>query len=151
MRIVREVASLGLEARQKAGIPVRQPLSQFKIKNSKLKIEYLELIKEELNVKEIVSGEEFKLSLEITPELKREGNYRELMRAIQDLRKKTGLKPSDTVSLLVETNDTGKQLIQKFESDLKKVAQISKIDFAENDGGEIKIDQLVFRVKIDKI
>ena len=104
-----------------------------------------------MNVKEIVSGEEFKLSLEITPELKREGNYRELMRAIQDLRKKTGLKPSDTVSLLVETNDTGKQLIQKFESDLKKVAQISKIDFAENDGGEIKIDQLVFRVKIDKI
>ena len=144
---VREIVTKGLEARQKAGIPVRQPLAQFKIKNSKLKIEYLDLIKDELNVKEISAGKEFRLITELTPELKEEGNYRELLRAIQDLRKKAGLKPSDVVLLSVETNEKGRNLIQKFEKDFKKTAQLKNINFKSNDGAEIKIAELRFRIK----
>ena len=152
MKQVRGIVTMGLEARQKAGIPVRQPLASLKLKveSKKLSSEYLELIKEELNVKEVISGDEFKLTLELTLELREEGNYRELLRAIQDLRKKAGLKPSEKVSLSVETSGEGKNLIQKFESDLKKTAQISKINFGENDGTEIKAGGLVFKVKVIK-
>ncbi|MEK7569297.1 MAG: class I tRNA ligase family protein [Patescibacteria group bacterium] len=102
MRITREVVTQGLEARQKAGIPVRQPLKELQvIKSVKLSSEYLELIKDELNVKEVTVGSEFKLSTEITTELKMEGEYREFMRELQDRRKKLGLNPGDKMPLKV--------------------------------------------------
>ena len=67
------------------------------------------------------------------------------------MRKKMGLTPSDVINLSIETNGIGKNLIQKFEGDLKKVALVSKIDFNSNDGEDIKVDSLVFKVKIAKI
>ena len=155
MESVRLVVTLGLEARQKAGIQVRQPLNKLRIKNYELGIVYTELIKDELNVKEIIFDNSItgnvELDTNINTELKQEGNYREFVRALQDMRKKMGLTPSDMVNLFIETNDVGKKLIQDFENDLKKVALISKIDFDSNDGQEMKIDSLVFKVKIVKI
>ncbi|MEK7088710.1 MAG: DUF5915 domain-containing protein, partial [Patescibacteria group bacterium] len=68
----------------------------------------------------------------------------------QDMRKKLGLTPKDIISLAIETNDVGKELIQKFEPNLLKVILASKIKFKENDGEEIKIDKLVFKIKIEK-
>ena len=62
-----------------------------------------------------------------------------------------GLTPSDLVSLLFETNDLGKKLIQKFETDMKKTVLVSQIEFGENNESEIRIDDLVFKVKIVKI
>ena len=163
MEVVRKVVTLGLEARQKAGIKVRQPLAKLEIKNYKLDNEYETLIKDELNVKKIIfekrselkSSErsdlgEVLLDTKITPELKLEGNYRELVRAVQDMRKKIGLTPNDVISLVIETNDIGKKLIQKFEVELLKIVLASKIEFKENDGEETKIDELVFKIRIKK-
>jgi isoleucyl-tRNA synthetase len=154
METARKIVTLGLEARQKAGIKVRQPLAKLEVKDEKLKEEYLNLIKDELNVKEIIFNNsienEVKLDINIIPELKEEGNYRELARAIQDMRKKMGLTPSDTISLIVETDDKGKELIQKFESEIKKTILVSKIEFKKNNGEEIKIDELVFKISIQK-
>ena len=90
------------------------------------------------------------LDTKITPELKLEGNYRELVRAVQDMRKKIGLTPNDVISLVIETNDIGKKLIQKFEVELLKIVLASKIEFKENDGEETKIDELVFKIRIKK-
>jgi isoleucyl-tRNA synthetase len=154
MEIVRKIVTLGLEARQKAGIKVRQPLSKLRIKNYVLGIEYTELIKDELNVKEITQDKsletEVDLDIKITEDLKQEGDYRELVRALQDMRKKMGLTPSDVVSIVFETGEAGKKLIEKFEADLKKTVLVSEIKFNANAGDEIKIDNLVFKVKIDK-
>lgn len=154
METVRKIVTLGLEARQKAGIKVRQPLNKLEVKNSDLRKELVELIKDELNVKEVTENpsieNEVLLDVNITPELKQEGDYRELTRALQDMRKKLGLTPSDVISLTFETNDISKKLIQKFEADMKKTVLISKIEFKENNGEEIKIDNLVFKVKIEK-
>jgi len=165
MQKVRNIVSLGLEARQKAGIKVRQPLARLEIKDFNLGKEYVELIKDELNVKEVKQNKnlesEVSLDLNITEELKQEGDYRELVRALQDMRKKIGLTPSDVVALTFETNDMGKELIQKFELDIKKTVLVSEIKFKENTGpafaegysearDEIKIDDLVFKVKIEK-
>jgi isoleucyl-tRNA synthetase len=155
MKKVREIVTFGLEARQKAGIKVRQPLSKLRIKNYELGIEYTELIKEELNVKEIKQDKklekEVALDIKITLELKQEGDYRELARALQDMRKNMGLTPSDAVSVVFETDEKGKNLIQKFEADIKKTVLISEIKFENNGGEEIKIDNLLFKVKIEKI
>ena len=139
MSMTREGVSKGLEAGQKAGIPVRQPLASLKLKvpSEKLKDEYLELIKEELNVKEIILGKEFLLDTNITPELKEEGNYRELVRAIQDMRKKQGLTPSEKIILTLGSEH--KDLSQKFESELKKAVFASEIILEE--GAQIKISK----------
>jgi isoleucyl-tRNA synthetase len=129
MEEVRRVVSTGLEARQKAEIPVRQPLARLMI-DKKLDEEYLELIKDELNVKEVVVGGEFKLTTELTPELTLEGNYRELLRAIQDMRKKQGLTPNDKIILTV--GEESRALVQKFESELKKAVLATEIKIGES-------------------
>ncbi|OGJ01554.1 hypothetical protein A3G53_00010 [Candidatus Nomurabacteria bacterium RIFCSPLOWO2_12_FULL_44_11] len=150
MEEVRTIVSLGLEARQRAKIQVRQPLGELKVESLKLSSEYIELIKDELNVKQVVVGNEFKLSTDLSHDLKQEGSYRGLLRAIQDLRKKMNLTPRDIISLVIETNDEGKKLIQKFEQDMKKVVLASKIELKNTDGEEIKIGELVFKIKIAK-
>lgn len=154
MDTVRDIVSLGLEARQKAGIKVRQPLAKLEIKNYELDSEYTYLIKDELNVKEVVENKNLEsvisLDTNITPELKEEGDYRELVRGIQDIRKTMGLVPSDIVSLFIETNTAGEKLINKWQDDLMKVVGASKIEFAPNSGTEIKVDELTFLIKLEK-
>jgi isoleucyl-tRNA synthetase len=149
MKTVREIVTKGLELRQKAGIKIRQPLQSFCFETTGLE-KYYEIIKEELNVKEILVGE-FKLDTNITDELKQEGYYRELVRGMQDMRKNMGLTPSDAIALIIDTNDEGRNLIKKFEKDLLKAVLASKIEFIENEGAEIKIGELLFNIKIDKI
>ncbi|MEI8174350.1 MAG: class I tRNA ligase family protein [bacterium] len=157
MQTVRDVVTLGLEARQKAGIKVRQPLAMLTLKDIDHEIDwaFIELIKDELNVKEVVIDTNISnkvvLDIKITPELKQEGYYRELVRAIQDMRKKMGLTPSDKISIVFDTNDAGQKLIKKFEIEMKKTVLVTQIDFDKNDGTEIKIDELVFKIKIEKI
>ncbi len=154
MRRARQIVTMGLEARQKAGIKVRQPLGLLRIKDRNLSSEYEELIKDELNVKEIAKDAglegEVLLNTEITPELKEEGDYRELVRAIQDMRKEAGLLPSDMVTLLLDTDESGEKLAKKFEEDLKKTVSAEKIEFTESDGPEIKIGNSAFKIKIQK-
>ncbi|MFA5933807.1 MAG: class I tRNA ligase family protein [Candidatus Paceibacterota bacterium] len=151
---VRTICTGGNALRKKLGIPVRQPLNELRIKNYELGIEYSEIIKDELNIKNVVQNsavaEDFEFDTTITPELKAEGNYRELVRGLQDLRKQQGLTPSDVISLSIQTDSIGKSLIEKFESDLKKTVLVKDVSFTENDGTEIKIEDMVFKVTIEK-
>jgi len=99
MELVRKICELGHAERKKAGIKVRQPLNKFQISNFKFQIsnDLIQLIKDELNIKEVVfkqgKGElEVELERKITPELRAEGEARELVRQIQELRKKAGCR-----------------------------------------------------------
>jgi isoleucyl-tRNA synthetase len=155
MEEVRKIVSLGLEARQKAGLKVRQPLASLKLKlEIKLSDEYLELIKDEVNIKEVIFDDKIEgevlLDVNITPELKIEGDYRELVRAIQDLRKKEELISSDVVVLDIETNTEGQDLINKFKEDLVKTINAKEINFSSVEGEEVKVNDLVFKIKIIK-
>jgi len=154
MQKVRDIVTLGLEARQKAGIKVRQPLLEIRLKEYDLEKEYTKIIKDELNVKIVMIKpdlqEGVELNTEIGEELKQEGNYRELVRAMQDMRKKIGLTPSDVISVIFETDENGKKLIQKFENDMKKTVLASEIEFEKNDGDEVKIEEFSFKIKIKK-
>jgi isoleucyl-tRNA synthetase len=154
MKKARILCSEALMARQFAGIKVKQPLNKFEFQNSDLEIgsEFLELVKDEVNVKNIVFNSTlttgFNLDTHITLELKEEGNYRELVRAIQDMRKEAKLFPSDVVTLTIETSIEGQDLINKFKDDLLKTVGASEIKIAENNGIEVKIDELVFTISI---
>jgi isoleucyl-tRNA synthetase len=150
MQKAREIVTLGLEARQKANIKVRQPLSLLKVRDYGLTSEYTEIIKEELNVKNITSDESLDapvhLDTHITLALRAEGNYRELVRAIQDMRKEKGLSPSDEIELEIATGADGQVIIKNFQSDLQKTVGAKSIKIGENNGKEVKIDELVFKI-----
>ena len=111
MKQVRKIVALSLAERAQIGIKVRQPIASIKIKDKKFKIknneELLGLVKEEVNVKEIVFDErlekEIELNTEITQELRKEGEKREILRNIKDLRKKLGLSPQYIVSGITST------------------------------------------------
>lgn len=101
MNLVRKICELGHAQRKLAKLRVRQPLRKFKVQSAswrtKFKVEekFLQLIRDELNVKEVefVVGEgelTGKLDTVITPKLKAEGEARELVRSIQMLRKEHG-------------------------------------------------------------
>src|SRR3989344_1319069 len=159
MAEAKRVASLGLEARAKAGIKVRQPIATLKIKNQKSKIknnkELLQLIKDELNVKAILfdahGTSEVEIDTIITPELKKEGQFRELVRNIQDLRKKEGFTTKDHAVLEVQTGSEGEDLIKLFVDNIRQVCLLKDITFVQTVMGEgIKIDDLVFVVRLRK-
>ncbi|HRH31611.1 MAG TPA: DUF5915 domain-containing protein, partial [Candidatus Paceibacterota bacterium] len=154
MERTRAIVEKALAARQENKIPVRQPLSKLTISEN-LPADYFDVMKEELNIKEIVVDEslpkgEVVLETEITPELRAEGVVRELMRAMQDMRKAAGLTPSDVITLTIESDEQGTQLIETFADDIKKTVLAERINFGANDGEEVKIGDQVFKVKIEK-
>jgi isoleucyl-tRNA synthetase len=113
------------------------------------------LIKDEINVKEVIPDESIsetvELDLNITPELKEEGMIRELTRGIQELRKQEKLNPSDLVSLKIKTDQKGKSLVQKFEAEVKKTTLLKNIFFDIFDGGTlVKVEDVDFELKINR-
>ncbi|MCH7883590.1 class I tRNA ligase family protein, partial [Patescibacteria group bacterium] len=138
---VRRIVSSALEARAKANIKVRQPLAMLKIKNYELRTknkELLDLIKGEVNVKEMVFDKSIKNEVEIditiTKELKEEGQARELIRRIQAERKKKGFEPKDKIVFVVLTDEEGKAFIKKYEKTLKRETGTGEIVFSAEGG-----------------
>lgn len=103
MKEVRDVVTDLLMLRQKQNVPVRQPLQSATI-NKNIEEKYFEIIKEELNVKNISTDLESDNSLdfELTPELVREGKQRELSREIKDKRKELGLVATNSIILTID-------------------------------------------------
>ena len=133
MEKIREMAALALAARAKAKIKVRQPLARLKIKELRLKLEteLLDLIKEEVNVKEIVFDpkikKEVELDTEITSELKEEGFVREVIRQIQEMRKIAGLKPKDKISVNYFGPDELNKILEKNKKFILKEGKIKNL------------------------
>lgn len=126
MKDTREIVTQALEARSKANIKVRQPLSGLKIKNSKLRQELVDVIRDELNVKNVSIdeniSEEVELDTTLNPELLEEGRMRDIVRSIQDMRKEKNLKPSDIMNYEVPPED--KEIFDKFKAEIKSATNI---------------------------
>ncbi len=99
MLLTRELITRGLQFRTEAKIKVRYPLEYMA--GPEIDEVFQDIIKEELNVKEYRSqkGNDIKLNTDITPELKLEGESREIIRAIQEGRKKARFNVEDRVTL----------------------------------------------------
>lgn len=129
MKKTRDVVSQALMKRTEAKVNVRQPLATLYV-NVELGAEYIEIIKDEINVKQVVTADEISLETILTDELIREGELRNLMRTIQDARKEKGLSPKDEIEVTVSFSEDyfGKDL----NTDLMKTCNIKAIVW--NDG-----------------
>lgn len=154
MNQIREIISQGLELRQSAGIKVRQPLLKLSIKDDyfKDKDDYLALIRDELNVKTV----EFNLNLSqpvdlditITEELHAEGLLRELIRQIQEERKRIGLMPGEKANLSIVVNDNSQAFLEKSETILKTATSLQDINYlSEVNDSMIKVTNWFFQVE----
>jgi len=155
MKITRDIVTKALEKRASSGMKVRQPLQKLEVKDLKLSDEYLEIIKDEVNVKEVLNNEsmmeEVVLDIRLSPELKEEGNAREVMRAIQDLRKKIGLSPDDEISVHVSYPQELENAFTKYADEIKKTTRTVEIVKTEIENAEdIKINDSVINLVIQK-
>jgi len=150
MQEARDIVALALSERVKNGIKIRQPLLELKIKNQKLKSEeeILELIKEEVNVKNIIFDDKIEkaieLNINITEGLKKEGDRRELIRHIRDLRKKLNLKSGNIVSAIVSNID----VLPMDEKEFLKEAGAKSFCYFK-DKKDVKAD-MIKNIKIDE-
>lgn len=105
MSVLRQVVEKAHAARSTSGVKVRQPLAKVVVTSlvTQPSEELLAVLKEEVNVKEVEwqQGDELQVELdtELTSELKAEGEARDLIRAIQQMRKDAGLEPGQKVSV----------------------------------------------------
>jgi isoleucyl-tRNA synthetase len=105
MQEVRNIVNKALSQRIEKAIKVKQPLSSLRLKEDKVNIKnndnLLNLIKDEVNVREVIFDKsvnsDVTLDINITEELKEEGIMREMIRFIQDSRKSEGLKPGEEI------------------------------------------------------
>ncbi|MEK7169164.1 MAG: isoleucine--tRNA ligase [Patescibacteria group bacterium] len=118
MQKVREIVEIGHSLRKENNIPVRQPLSELRIKNEELRIKELEqILLDELNVKSVKYGQiENKLDLEITPELQEEADTRDLIRKIQGRRKEIGTALDDKVKVTATWIPENKKMLELLKS-----------------------------------
>jgi isoleucyl-tRNA synthetase len=114
MALARQAVEAGLAARDAARIKVRQPLASVAMPGDPLPEEVAAIVREELNVKRLTFGApEVKLDTEITEELRLEGLAREVVRLIQDRRKKLGLNVEDRIHTRHEADGMILRSVQK--------------------------------------
>ena len=140
---VRRIVSLTHEQRAEAGIKVRQPLKKVTVQQE-VDDEQKELIKEEVNVKEVVidngAQQPVTLNTEMTEELRAEGFVREYIRNIQKMRKEKKFSPTETLkTLYVHLPEDKKKHLQKFEEKIRQEVRVSTIIYSSqkpSDGNE---------------
>ena len=162
MARTRELINNGLSLRMKqdehqTSIKVRQPLQYAAYAGAKLAEYYEQIMAEELNVKEIrwienldehladydvtegvIKPENWiEISKQLTPELKREGLMREVIRHVQSARKKAGLQVDDRIELGITSSDTEiAQAVDAFADTIKAETLAVKLGSAAVDDME---------------
>ncbi|RWZ78552.1 MAG: isoleucine--tRNA ligase [Candidatus Microsaccharimonas sossegonensis] len=106
MDTVRDYVTQALSLRAASKMKIRQPLASVTVPTLGKAINFEDILTEELNVKKVIQGgEKVELDLDITPELKREGYAREIIRYIQAARKTADLNVDDHIDLSLSTED----------------------------------------------
>jgi isoleucyl-tRNA synthetase len=158
MEQVKKIVELGLAKRAAAGIKIRQPLNnfQFSIFNFQEDADkFLPIIADELNVKKVEYvkdlGQDAKLDTDLTEELKIEGLARELVRTINDRRKKQGLNINNQVKVWWHSeSESIKQIFQseKLAGELRRATICEAFINDDNNGETADINGEPVRLEI---
>jgi isoleucyl-tRNA synthetase len=135
MGLARAVASAGLQEREKAGIKIRQPLAQLKVKSLPADPLLHALVADEVNVKEVIEDQLIDsavwLDIDLTPELREAGVVRGLIRRVQEWRKEQGLTISDRPSHTLVVSEDEREIAHKYRKEIMKEAGLSHVDITE--------------------
>jgi isoleucyl-tRNA synthetase len=141
MALARQAVEAGLAARDAVRIRVRQPLASVALPGEPLPEDIAAIVREELNVKQVVFGApEVRLDTEITAELRLEGLAREVVRLIQDRRKKMGLNVEDRIHTCFEADGLLARAIEKHADYIKNETLSVTIEHGKD---ECEGDQLL--------
>ena len=155
MQAVREIITIGLQKRAEAKIKVRQPLASISLGEKYEKLfdtifdttdrTFMEqIIFEELNVKSVGmnilqaklrTDEQVVLDTAITPQLKLEGQAREIVRFIQEMRKEAGYEVENHISVQFEGMD---EVFEKFSDLIAKETLADSIEKGAGEGFDLK-------------
>ena len=169
MNALRTAVNDGLSKRASEGIKVRQPLASVKLINTisqdtpaEVAQFLIDIAKDELNVKsvEIVTDSESEsvqpsvvYDLTITPELKREGLMREIVRHVQSARKQAGLQIDDRIVLSISSDDSEiSQAVDAFADVIKAETLAVELNYAadESEKYDAKIEGKLAEISLKK-
>mgnify|MGYP000997894241 FL=1 len=162
MDAVRDVVNEGLSLRAKAQIKVRQPLESISVtgmvnlgENTDL---YLEVLREELNVKQVnwdTTGEQsVELNTELSDSLVMEGLAREIVRFVQNARKDAGLEVDDRINLSITTDsEEVRQAIKVWTNYITSETLTTSLNSKNHDytySTDINLNDNVIHIKLQK-
>ena len=170
MNALRTAVNDGLSKRASEGIKVRQPLASVKLINTisqdtpaEVAQFLIDIAKDELNVKsvEIVADSESESAqpsvvydLTITPELKREGLMREIVRHVQSARKQAGLQIDDRIVLSISSDDSEiSQAVDAFADVIKSETLAVELNSVvdESEKYDVKIEGKLVEISLKKL
>jgi isoleucyl-tRNA synthetase len=135
MSRARQAVEAGLAARDANRLKVRQPLASFALPGDPLPEDIAAIVREELNVKSLVFGApEPWLDTEITADLRLEGLAREIVRAIQDKRKKLGLNVEDRIDTRYEADGMLVRAVERHADYIKNETLSTTLGRGREDG-----------------
>ncbi len=161
----RLVVEYVLSLRKEAGIKVRQPLGGVEVVGLSLSQDYLAIIQDEVNVKDVRcvdtlsasfmsktdNGMSVALDTTVNEELLQEGVLRELVRAVNMLRKDAGLTIHDNARIMYTTADELiVTVITKYEADLLESTASVSIEQGEASQEQRIHDALVY-LNVEKV
>jgi len=171
MKRIRQIIQLGLSLRSQHGIKLRQPLPAIYVKSDPFRsakaAECVQLIQDQLNVKSVVmineekaphetliscseEGTQVFLDIAIDDELQKEGVMRDMIRIVQNLRKKADYEVSDRISLAIIGAD---EVIRSYADriqDQTKADDISRIELEKPEQSQRKSllgKNILFQIK----
>jgi len=173
MDLVKQIVEASYAARHEAGIKLRWPVSSVVVESARKDVagavdELQDILRNMCNAKEVTvaarapTGEFAKaeaavgavfVDSQMTPTLLNEALFRELVRAVQAMRKKAGLEVSDRISLTLTSDDKTNKFLKKVSKTFMKEVGAEAVEVGKLAGetkGELKFKLIEVKISFSK-
>lgn len=168
MATARRVVTLGQSARVESKMKVRQPLSELQVAGVELSAELAKVVADELNVKAVnvvekvdesegwlvkdEPGLKVSLNTNLTDEMKKEGLLREIVRTVQDMRKRNGFQMGEKVKIYWQSESAEvSSVFENMAEELKTAVSASEVRSEAVEGMvEKKVNEFMMKVCVVK-
>jgi isoleucyl-tRNA synthetase len=138
---------MGHKERDRANLKVRQPLAGATVPGPPLELELEAIVLDELNLKSLAYGDpesrEVVLDSSLTPELRREGLSREVVRRIQGARKDAGYNIEDRIEVRYQADGELAEAISTWRDVIMRETLSVVIEPGAGDEGEFHVETKV--------